>query len=275
MTCHVALVGAGGAVMLCDSQGSTDVSEMHGLQKMVAGKDFIVGGTGGMDLINAVFEQLMIDIAGVTADNAAKYLFDTIDKLVWPGARHNVEFLLTTETAVHAILPGTFRTARNRGIFSSVGSGASFVFRAFGRDSQLGILIPNNTLPDTFATAETYLDAANESLTVDDELTLGIVSGGRTYLTGDPTVRLNFAPDELKQNWPAASVYFKQIRGIAQTMRGELRTAQQHLSPIRTGELGPANHTEMDVRNASIQALRNDLIVAMGKFMGWYEAIVP
>jgi len=44
---------------------------------------------------------------------------------------------------------------------------------------------PIYTLGDTFVAVEAFLDAANESLTVDDKLMLGIVAGGRTYVMGE------------------------------------------------------------------------------------------
>jgi hypothetical protein len=46
--------------MLSDSQGSTSYSESHGLQKLVPGPDFLIGGTGAGGFLGGELRSLQI-----------------------------------------------------------------------------------------------------------------------------------------------------------------------------------------------------------------------
>lgn len=258
--------------MLSDSQASGPGNEYHGLQKLLPGQDFLLGGTGSVDIGMAVFDKIATDYDKVNAGNISQYLASAIDDMLEPAARQHIEFLVTTAAGVMHFQPGTFRQARQRGMFFTVGSGAEFVWRAYTRDSYLGIVSPNSTLADTFATVETLLDAADESLTVDDQLMLGIVANGRTYITGDKEISPRILlPPSLGSVWAQNVKRFESMRFLADQIRGELRESQRRHSKVREGMLGFSELSAIAMASLSVSKLRDQLNKELLEFISWYD----
>jgi hypothetical protein len=268
------MIGTGASVMLCDSQASDSYSESHGIQKLIPGSDFLIGGTGSVDIIRALFSRISIQYAAVNAGNIRAYLANALDEMLEPAAKTQVEFLVMVEDQVIHFRPGIFRQGRDRGNFFTVGSGGEFVWRAYARDNYLGIQHPTSTPADTFATVEALLDAADESLTVDDQLMLGLVSKGKAYVTGDATINPTYIPTALDPHWDENVRRFQSLRALAEQLRGELRQAQRSLSRIREGALGVPEIAAIQAANAAIATSRATLNAELADFVRWYDGVV-
>lgn len=274
MTCHVLLAGPGGAVMLSDSQGSTSYSESHGIQKLVPCADFLIGGTGASDLIGAVVETIVADPT-IGAANISTELVRVVDEIIRPSVQKEVEFVVATERSTIHYRPGRFTKPVGDSPVAVGGSGAEFVIRALDRDRALGIdTFVLLSIADTFVAVEGFLDAANESLTVDDQLMVGFVRNGRTYVAGHQDIQLKHVPKQVKDAWNQAADNFERMKFISRQIRSELRTAQRALSPLRVGGLGEPEGIIISASNASIAGLRVDLENEIVKHMGWYDGIL-
>src|SRR5712692_2550513 len=102
MTCHVAMLGAEGAVMFSDSQASTLSSQYHGLQKQCAGSDFLLGAAGNGLIIDSLFGDLNEAVNNSTVDCKSIETFVTsfLKNEIAPEARAGVQLLLATPTAI-------------------------------------------------------------------------------------------------------------------------------------------------------------------------------
>ena len=150
MTCHIALANTEIAILSSDSQSSDDRSELHGVQKQFAGRDFLVGIAGLSMVIPELFDRLEeasrsggavppLDAAGLPA-----FLSHFIDTEIRAEARRETEIIVVTPpdangNAVQTFLPGTFSRLGRRESAGMIGSGAEFASRAYLRYSQLGI----------------------------------------------------------------------------------------------------------------------------------------
>jgi hypothetical protein len=259
--------------MLSDSQGSTNYSESHGLQKLVPISDFLIGGTGAGDLIRVVNDYLTSDTT-INAANIKVRLVEVVDELIRPGVQSELEFVVATEKSLLSYQPGRFKKPTEDEYIAWAGSGGEFVRRAWLRDLYLGIGSPLRTLGDTFVAAEAFLDAANESLTVDDKLMLGIVAGGRTYVTGERDIYPLYAPDPLVNAWNLAAQRFRIIKTLAEQIRSELKNAQRSLSSVKVSGLGSGEIASIEASNLSIGTMRTQLDAELQSYMGWYDGLL-
>lgn len=259
--------------MASDSQGSDDRSESHGLQKLVPGADFLIGGTGAGDLVRTVNQRLVADYKDVNADNIAEYLPRVMAEDIRSEVWTDVEFVVAGEKQLLYYQPGRFLRPQQRP-FAMAGSGAEFVRRAWFRDMELGIEIKQETLADTFVAVEGFLDAANESLTVDDKLMFGIVAGGRTYVMGHRDIYPLYIPPAVFDKWNLVAQKYEEMRTMAVQIRAEFGNAQTNLSSIRIAQFGTAEAEALNASNGSISRMRSDLNAALQQYMGWYDGLL-
>lgn len=270
MTCHVAMLASNGAVMISDSQASNETSEWHGIQKMLAGPDYLLGGAGSMELINAIFHE--IEISSPSATGVEHSIVDFFDREVREHACGQVEILLVLANEIKLFRPRVFKHFRKQGEFSSIGSGSEFVFRAIQRDQKLGIVVPKLDLIESAITVETYIDAANESLTVNDKLMLGFVVGNKSYIMGDSSISPNFINHKLGPHWPLVSTYFDSIMTLIKQIRSAYEVGQWSFSAIRQGNL--TNFSQIAAANGNIRDFRDELNKIISKYMTWYDGVV-
>lgn len=276
MTCHLALTGLAGTVMVSDSQGSDSFSETHGFQKQYVGPDFLIGGAGAGDIIHALFEALAS--AKVTSATLETFVASFVDNELTKEAKSSVSFLIACGQAPNNIFefaPGTFRRLRKRQNFYSIGSGSDFVFRALARDQVIGIEVGDPiTIAETLVIAETYIDAANESLTVDDLFLIGILANGRSYVMGDERISPNHLDQTLQKNWGTASSKYMQMLAVLKTIRGELQVAQQLFDGVRRGDFPKTSYPVIAAAADSIRHNRKQLEVMIEHYFHWYDAII-
>lgn len=274
MTCHVAMVGAQGAVMFSDSQGSTSSSEAHGWQKQVGGKGFLVGAAGAGLLIEALFRALDegIDKNVVEASNVEDFILSFLATEVVASARKELGLLLAKPSEVKTLNPGLL-TKFFRGFpsLATIGSGAEFVQRAASRNHKLGIAHGTETLADTFVSIEAFIDAANESLTVDDQFTIGILRGERPYLLAHQAIFGSHVPQNLRKVWGHVGGQYEVILALVRTMTSEAAEARRQLQAIRRGELRQAHVDAIAKNNESIGNNRRALQEKLADYLEWYD----
>lgn len=272
MTCHVAMLAPHGSVMISDSQASDNTSQFHGVQKMVAGPGYLLGGTGAMDIINAVFAE--IGRSSPPRNLVEKAIVDFVDSEISNQARGQIEFILAFSDSIKHYRPAMFRNFRTRGAFFSVGSGSEFVFRAFSRDRTLGIVLNNSELHDCASIVETYIKAANESLTVNDKVMLGFAIGEKAYLMGHPSIVPVYISQKLHKNWQVTHGYFDEVMTILGMIRGEHEQAQRYLSAIKQGNLSDADGQGIVLANDAIKSHRILLSEKLNDYVAWYDRIL-
>jgi len=274
MTCHVAIAGPAGAVLFADSQGSTDRSEIHGLQKVYAGTDFVVGGAGSTLLLRELLGQLA-DTPGLQAKDLADELHKFLDG-VSESARENFALiaLLPDPPGVTTFYPGVFSRFLRQQTFGCIGSGSEFVIAATQRDHVTGVRQSDApTLADTFVEVADLARAADESLTVNDTYMAGILANGRGYLLGDPKIVPRHVPDVIAEIWPRLSSRFQLMQATASTIQSEISTALQVLTPeLRKGTHNPAIDAALASARHSIAKNRALLDQMISEYMSVYDA---
>ncbi len=274
MTCHLAFSGKAGAVLFSDSQASTAESEFHGIQKQYAGTDFLVGGAGSVDVINAVFEALQDQPSMGSAAVEDFFVRFSEDNLT-AAARASVKFMVVASHAKPEIFefsPGVFRRFRKRGSYASIGSGADFVHRAIGRDHAIGVPLDlGETIAHTLAAAESYFAVTNESLTVDDQVMVGLLLNGRTYLMGDQRIQAPFLSDPLKPNWPLIGSKFREISAALTTLRSQIRATETVLHPVRYGMIGKDTVDTLVGLLGEIANMREQVHSLLQQYIVWYD----
>ena len=281
MTCHIALSNASVAVMFSDSQGSTAVSAFHGWQKQFAGPDFLVAVAGNGLVLDALFAELDERARNGVLGNSAMvggFIESLLEGRIRAEARSECEFLLVTPpvngAAIQRYDPRTFFQLGRRQTFASIGSGAEFVFQTINRHHKLGIESSRDTLADLLVAADEYADAANESLTVDNRLLVGMLKDGRTYLIGDRDVFPTYGPEALRQQWDEASGRFQSVIDSVRSINGEIRNAQRRFSSIRTGTLTGVETAAFLLNNQNIKAARQLLDQLLTDYFIWYDQLL-
>jgi ATP-dependent protease HslVU (ClpYQ) peptidase subunit len=283
MTFHVALASAPGAVMVSDSQGSTAVAEAHGLQKQFVGDDYLLGLAGHMGVINALLRELATGVrinGGVppAAVDVERVVTGFMTAEVRPSALGSIEALLVvpegTGHVVKTFYPGLFTRFGDGAPMGMIGSGAEFAQRAAQRDQQLGLANVGNELADLFLRAESFANVANESLTVDDQLLVGFLANGRSYLCGHAGVRAALVPAAVQAEWIAVAQAFGDLINLSQALRSELQTAQRLFSLIRLGPLSPPAQHQIDQSAVGIQSTRMLLVQRLADYCAWYDSVL-
>lgn len=138
MTVHVAtsLSDSTIAVIYSDSQGSGEAEESHGIQKLYAGEDYLVGCAGSLLIVQRLFRHLHaqahLDAAGLIA-----FVERFVTDEVRPESRRLLDVVAITpsgglEPAIQRLVPSVFAHFDARTALCSIGSGADFVHRACG-----------------------------------------------------------------------------------------------------------------------------------------------
>jgi hypothetical protein len=256
MTFHIALSSTAGSVMLSDSQGSTETSEMHGVQKQYIGEDLLVGGAGSSLVLTALFDALSArgehDAAGLAA-----FIEDFFEREVRLNAMAQAEIVIVTPDAdgrtVQRLMPGVLARFSRRAQMGLVGSGASFAARAVHRDRAIGVEWTMASLADLLAFAYDCADAANESLTVNDEFMLGFLVNGRAYAMGDEAIRPAHIPNRIQSKWGMVSNYYKQdILPIVRSIRDARCYAYRACSRLLAQEPDPDAREGIDEQLGSL-----------------------
>jgi hypothetical protein len=269
------MLGAEGAVMFSDSQGSTIASETHGWQKQCVGKDFLVGCAGHGLIINALMPAVDKAVAAGTVDstNIETFITTFMTTEVAANVRAQIQVLVALPTELKWYVPEVLvRFLRCSEYLASIGSGSEFVNRAFMRNLRQGIFHGTETLADTFVAIEDFSDAANESLTVDDRFTVGVLSNGKTYLMGHGDINVNLVPPQIAARWRSdVAPRFDEILGIARAIRGEIREARRQLASLRVGAFDVPHIQQLLVHNGAIGATRQVLQQKVAEYLQWYD----
>lgn len=180
--------------------------------------------------------------------------------------------LATPSAAIRTFTGGVLRSFATPRAFGSIGSGAEFVYRALQRDTQNGLMTAAESVTDTLVLAENYADAANESLTVDNKFTIGLLVGDRTYLMGDAEIRPAYGPQALLDHWPQASLHFDEIIALVRTIRGEIRSATAEFYKIAQGAIPVPD--ACTAAALSIGAMRTRLDASLAAYISWYDQLL-
>lgn len=275
MTCHVGVSGVSGTLILCDSQLSTQTSEIHGAQKLFAGDGFVIGGAGLSLVIMDLFAEL--ESMPTDATSVVNAVETYIEARLSDKAKGAASFLLATEHpdgGIQHFLPEVFRKFRRRARMQAIGSGAEFVSRALTRDADLGIAWPTDSIGDMLILADQYFSAANESLTVDDQIMVGFVSSGRSYLMGDRRIVPNFAPKAVIAEWPALTTLFEEIMAIVRAVRGEFQAGARALSRLAACGIDASVFFAVEHHQNSMIMNKSTLGSKIQEYMAQYDAAV-
>lgn len=270
MTCIVAVRTKQGAVMLSDSQGSTPTSEMHGWHKQYAGPDFIIGCAGHGLCINLILKEAAEK--RWAASTAAGELRRFVEREFEPELQRQFSALILTGDSILERQPG-IRTPLRHPLSGAIGSGAEFIRRASNLEKRLGVTRLANDLVDAFLLCEHYLDAANESLTVDDQLAAGLLVDGRAYCLGDARVSAAHAPKPIRKRWAEVGVKWTQVLAMSQTIRAELAAAQRYTSlPLWVGKQPSAQ--ALGNSTTTVAVVRQVLADALREYCSWYDGVL-
>ncbi len=280
MTVHIALANGTEAVLFSDSQGSTNVAESHGFHKQFVGNNYAVGAAGHGGIIMRLFAYLNSEL-GVESDFSASEVSGKIESFLSEEVRQKyweaISILLVTAdggTAIRQFDPGVFSKAGPATGFATIGSGAEFVSRALNRHNELGIALPAHSLADLIVAATHYAEAANESLTVDDLLSVAFVANGRSYLLGEAEVNVWLARRAVIQSWRTIASRWEKVSAIVRTINAEIREAQRSFSNIRTGSIDSVLIAKITASNQAVLAQRAQLLQALNEFMTYYDGLI-
>lgn len=282
MTVHIAasLPDASAAVIFSDSQASTSTDESHGAQKLYAGEDYLVGCAGSGAIIYRLFEKLHEE-AALNAAGLMPFIEQFLQDEINPRARETIEILTLTpsggpEPAIRQFMPSHFLHFGSRATFSSIGSGASFVFRAIKRDGKNGIPFFLDSIVDLMLAADNLAEAATESLTVDDLHLVGILRNGRTYVLGHrDIVRTFFAPAlSTVAAWTLVSQGLEEVVAIVDTIKAEVTNGQRTVSNMRKGAITAHDLHLLQNSNQAIAQSRAALDARINAYCGWYDALL-
>jgi ATP-dependent protease HslVU (ClpYQ) peptidase subunit len=273
MTCHVAIRGSDGLVLFSDTQASSADTQYHGVQKQFVGSDFVLGCAGAMLVIRALFEELE-RTPGLSAATVERAVEHFLESEVTPEARRSIELVLGVPSGIKTLVPAFFTHFRNENVLATIGSGAPFVYRAFGRDQKLGIQFGAPTLADLFVAAESNLDAAAESLTVDDLLMVSFLQSGRAYVMGAADVSVSTLPESIRLNWTEASEKCAVIVALCENIRGEFGEALRATSKARVSTLTQPDLDRIALANLEIARRRSELTARLTEYMTWYDSFV-
>ena len=277
MTCHIALAGLGGTAMFSDSQGSTATAEMHGFQKQVHGRDFLLGGSGHGGVLHELLGA--VSRANVTSAELEAFLKNYLSENVQSAGQAAVQLLVVTPDAaaknIQLFTPGIFKGFSSRAMFNSIGSGSEFVFSAQRRDRIVGLEVANGTLADVIIAAEDYAQAANECLTVDDRFTVGMLVNGSAYMMGDAAIAPTHAPNEVIESWPEVARRYDEIINMVRMIRGEMRNAQRSFS---LGIIYNAEREKFDAlsRTSEANIIMNRAVLEqkLDEYCVWYDGLL-
>lgn len=279
MTVHIAVASGRQAVLFSDSQGSTPQAESHGWHKQFLGKNFVVGMAGATDIIDRLFTHLKAK-HGVDHETTVTDLMKTIETFyrdqVRPGYWASSDVIVLGydsdgNAVVHQYNPARFVGFGPAKRFGSIGSGSEFVDRAKSRDEELGISLYTDTLEEMLVTASHYAEAANESLTVDDSLAVAILDSGESYLMGDFSLSVRYAPEAICQFWNRVAASWNQLQTTIQAINREVVSAQREFSNVRRGELNAANLQAIEQTNDAVRSTTNRLTQQLEAFKQTYN----
>ncbi len=282
MTCQLALSNKASSVMFSDSQVSTRKMEYHGFQKQFVGDDFLLGAAGHRSVIRGVFNSLVDHSSGdyvVKASTVAEHIVEYLHTEVTSQAAAMTSYILVnpysdTQNLIQLFQPSIFESFVSEGNYATLGSGAEFVQGALDRDKELGLHLEPEDLVDLVVAAENYLAVASQSLTVDTQLTVGILRSKRAYLMGDANINVLHAPHPVAEKWNQVAIRYKRIMAQAQQIRGEIRSAQRALSSIQTAQLDHEAIREITTNQDSVSVNREQLREQIDDFCDWYDGLL-
>ena len=268
--------------MLSDSQLSTDKVETHGYQKQFVGNDFLLGGSGNAQVIGEVFTSLRDERTGeCIRDNSdiVDHVMDFLESKITAQARAAASFVLVRACPnwghrIEHVLPSAFRYPVPVEHRIAIGSGGQLVVPAIMRDTSLGLFSQPHELTDMLISGENYLDAAAQSLTVNTQLTIGVLRSDRAYIMGDKEIGATFAPMTIRSEWSEVSNRHKAILDHARLIRGEIREAQRALSKIQTAALDSASIQRIKDSQQSVETNRQQLRVKLEDYFSWYDGLL-
>lgn len=258
--------------MLSDSQASTPTAEVHGVHKQYVGDDFIIGGAGH-GLVTRLVLGSLPDARFADVPALEHHIRRFLDEEVTPEVQAKASFILATASSIRVLIPG-FRSFVDMGSpVSAIGSGEAFVTMALKRDAKLGINRKPPTLADALILSEMLSDASNESLTVNDKLSCGILTNGRGYVLGDREVVPRYATEGVRNHWREVSRRWEEISAIARFVRGEQVTAQAVFSrALMLGKAPPFERIESSAQG--IAGGRALLSQRLNEYFAWYDGTV-
>ena len=282
MTCQLAFSSKAGAVLFSDSQGSTDATEVHGLQKQLVGDDFLLGGAGHGLVVEEVFKSLCDSVSGkcsVPGVEVANHISEFLSSKVTAHAAANTNFVLVyrekdDEYIISVLRPSVFRSFVKQEDFVTLGSGAGLVQAAIDRDRKLGVFLQPELLSDMVVAGENYLETASESLTVDSQFVIGMLRYGNGYMMGDPEIGVSHAPGIVVEKWLEAAAQYREILAHAQLIKGEIRAAQRAVSSVQIGKLGSSAVTQVEGCRSSVEENRQGVTDKIEEYCRWYDKLI-
>lgn len=282
MTVHIASSSSHGALLLSDSQMSGFDSEDHGFQKQFVGENFLVGGSGHAGIISRTFQFLDkqdISDANEAADQIENFIRTEIRETEW----NSVAFILlgpasgsspTIKDQIRLFDPGTYVHFDEATNFASIGSGSTFVHRCVRYQDSIGIEFASTSLVDLLIESIFYAEAANESLTVDDKLLVSFVNNNKTYVMGDQSLNIRYAPKTVRRQWHVVASLWEEIRQQVDLINAESRESIRVFSSIRSGIITKADLNQFEMASKTVAAHRKATTTKLNDFFSQYDRVV-
>lgn len=290
MTVHIAAVGDGCAVLLSDSQRSTQSAAIGGGHKQYVGERCGVGFGGWQDLIDDVSSELVRGEAAMRQATVAE-VEDAIERKVsqtfTPEGRANFEAILVGNdlptgaerpAGSHRIM--TFRPEgltrfSSRGSLVAIGSGSDRVTPMMARDHSRGEAFILSSLVDLFLAVHHYARVASEDPGVNERYALCWWDGPRAYSVGDADIDPHLAPEWLQQQWGVVAREWENLWTQVRRLESEVDSGRRRFSEIRQGRFGQRHADELLNLNQEIADLRSEILDQVLEFERFYDGLRP
>lgn len=278
MTVHIALAGSSSAVLVSDSQGSTSQSKIGGWQKQFAGPDFLLGVAGNGAILDALFHHLdaLTTLTSVAlVSDVEQFLQNEVMPDQWNSIQAVAVLQNTPLTSVRTYDPSTFRHFGPDRNIGSIGSGSMFVHDAL---SGVGATQWRSFFPGPVVEQVTFAlhlaDAANQSLTVNDAVMVGILSDGKSYIIAEEQIAPVHVPPAIASAWSNVTNSFEEIVDLASTVNSEIANAYQQMSSIWRGQFQVPATTSILSHNAEVARGMSELSNKLSDYFTWYDSIL-
>ncbi|MDZ4684638.1 MAG: hypothetical protein SH850_06065 [Planctomycetaceae bacterium] len=277
MTVHVAISGGNSAVLVSDSQASTSFSKRAGAQKQYCGDQFIIGAAGNGGIAGALFEHLSTHHFGASGTNVLSDIAAFMASQIAASARDSIELvalLLSPEPSIHFLNPSVFTGFRPAGQLYATGSGAEFVDNAAtcGVSGWMGRRA--NTLAQQVVQGVHFADAADQSISCNDMLTIGFIANGRAYFAVDPDFRPQYVHPLLEAQWNMLTQLSGEIIDQARAINSEMTVASEAFGHVWSGTLTMSELGLIGTQNAEIARQTSELATRLGDYQASFDGVL-
>lgn len=279
MTVHYSYASDSEGILFSDGQGSTQADELHGWHKQFVGLNFAVGVSGRGAILEGLFDYLADSVgtdSAVESDFLAGAIESFFDNEVVAQHHESAHVLFCHASSpsqhhVRSYYPGVFKKFGKPSPNGMLGSGSPYISDAMKRQELLGIAIPMDTLAQKLVAAMHYSGIANESLTVDDQISVVLLQNGKTYLIGDNQPGHRNCCIPIIARWDEIHTLWEPLKAHAQSINSEIKAAYRAFAGVRSGGLTRPALDTINACNSSIHSSLSSLQQDVEALIDWYD----